>query len=69
MACELKLAFDLFSFLWCSLLRDTIDVELIVKTVQGIHTFRKDHTVQTAACSPCGRWMKPFPSLEKKIKA
>ena len=69
MACELKPACDFFSFLQCSLPRDTIDVALTVRTVQGIQLFRKDHTVETANCSPWSIWMKLFPPLQKKIKA
>ena len=70
MACELKPTCKLFfGFLWCSLPRDTIEIELTVRTVQWIHTFRKDHTVKMATCSPWSRWMKLFLSLQKKIEA
>ena len=70
MACDVKPACDfVFGFLRCTLPMDTIDVELTVRTVQGIHTFRKDHTSESATCSPWSRWMKPFSSLQKKIEA
>ena len=49
--------------------RDTIDIELTLRTVQGIHTFQKDHTVETAICSPWSRWRKLFTSLQKKTEA
>ena len=70
MACKMKPGCGfLFGFLWCSLPRDTIDVELTVQMVQGIHTSRKDHAVGTATCSPWSRHVKPFPPLQKKAKA
>ena len=70
MACDLKLACNFFfSFLQCSHLRDTIDIELTVRTVKEIHIFRKDQTVKTATRSPLSRQMKLFPSLQKKIEA
>ena len=69
MACELKPTCDFFfGFIWCFLPRDTIDIELTVGTAQGIHTFRKDHTIEMATCSVWSRWMKLFPSLKKKIE-
>ena len=53
MACELKLAYDFFfSFLWCSLPRDTTDIELAVRTVQGIHTFRKITPLKQQPAAP-----------------
>ena len=58
-----------FRFLWCTLPMDTIGIELTVRTVKGIHTFRKNHTTEAATCSPWSRWMKPFPSLQKRIEA
>ena len=70
MACDLKPACNFFfGFLWCTIPMDTIDVELPVQTVQGIHTFRTDHTTESSTCIPCIKWMKPFPSLWKKIEA
>ena len=70
MDCDLKPACDvLLGFLWCTLPTCTIDVELTIRTVQGIHMFQKDHTTKTATCSPWSRWMKPFSSLQKKIEA
>ena len=49
--------------------RNTIDVEILVRIVQGIHTFRKDHTKDSSTCSSWSMEMQPFPSLCKKIKA
>ena len=68
MACELKSMCDFyFGFLRCS--QDIIDVEIMVRTIQGIYTFRKDHNTESSTCSPWSRQMQPFPSLCKKIKA
>ena len=70
MACDLKPSCDsLFGYFCCALPEDTIDIELTVRTVKGIHTFWKDHTTQSTTCSPCSRQMKPFPSLCRKIQA
>ena len=42
MACDLApLCNFLYGFFQCQLPEDTIDVEIIVKTMKGIHTFKK----------------------------
>ena len=70
MACEMKpICNFVFGFLLCTLPMDTIDVEIMVRMVKGIHTFKKDHTTETATCCPLSRKIKPFLSLQKKIKA
>ena len=67
MACDLKPTCDfIFGFLKCTLPQDIIDVELTVRKVKEIHTFRKDHTTESATWS---REMKPFPCLRKKVEA
>ena len=38
MQCDL-----MYGFLKCALQEDTIDVDLKVHTLKGIHTFRKDY--------------------------
>ena len=69
MACDLKPACAFFfGYLRCSIPVDTIDVELTVRTVKGIHTFRKDHTSEQATCRPLSRQMTPLLSLRKKIE-
>ena len=43
MACELSIQCDLdFGILKCTLSEDTIDVDLKVQNLMGIHTFIKD---------------------------
>ena len=70
MASEMKHACDfVFGFLQYTLPMDTIGVELMVRMVKGIHMFRQDHMTEAATYRPWIRWMKPFPSLQKKIKA
>ena len=38
-------------FLWCSLPADTIDVDFKVKTLRGIHTYKKDYNMYTGQFS------------------
>ena len=70
MACNLapQCSF-LYGFFQCDLPEDTIDVEITVRTLKGIHNFRKDCTSQKSTCTPWGLQVKPFPSLRKMIKA
>ena len=69
MPCNLAPACNLlFGYFSCTLLEDTIDVNITVHMLKGIHTFRKDWTMQVSKCSPWGRGVKPFPSLKKKMK-
>ena len=53
MACELAVQCNLMhSYLKCGLPEDTIDVDLKIHTLKGIHTFKKDYKSQTSECSP-----------------
>ena len=58
----------LFEFFLCTLPEDMINVDITVSTLKGIHTFRKDRNTQISRCSPWGMEVKPFPSLQKKMK-
>ena len=51
----------------CALPKDMIDVEVIIWTADGIHTYRRDRMTQTASYSLWSRQVKTFPSLRKKI--
>ena len=53
MACELSMQCDLWD-LKCSLAEDTLDVGFKVCTLHGIHTFRKDRSIQIIKYSPWG---------------
>ena len=68
MACNLAANCTfLFGFFSCTFLEDTIDMDLMVHTLWGIHTFRKDSNTQVIKCSPCVTEVKPFPSLHRKM--
>ena len=47
----------------------TVDVELKVRMVKGIYTYRKDHTAESTVFSPWSKTIIPFPSLRRKIQA
>ena len=47
---------------------DTIDIEITVRTLKGIHTFRKDLAMQSSMCSPWYSQIRPFPSLLRKME-
>ena len=57
-------------FFQCQLLKDTIDVEVTVRTMKGIHMFKRDCTTQVTSCR---RLEFPtlhfFHSLAKKMKS
>ena len=60
--------FDLiFGILKCNLPGGTLDVDLKVHTLRGIHTFRKDGSTQIMKCSPWGTKIQPYPSLKNKM--
>ena len=69
MACHLapKCNF-LHGFFQCNLWKDIIDVEITVRTLKGMHTFRKDCSSQSSMCSPWDSCIKPFPSLWRKME-
>ena len=49
----------------CLLPEETINVEVKVKTMKGIHTFRRDCTTQIISWSPR---LHPYPSLVKRMQ-
>ena len=70
MAREINLVCDFFfDFVCTNLPSDMVDVELMVRMVQGIYTYRKDHTVESTIFTLWSKNMIPFPSLRRKIKA
>ena len=58
----------LHSYLKCLLQVETVDIELKVKMMQGIHTFRQDRTSQVIECNPWSTRLCPYPSLVTKMK-
>ena len=59
----------IFRSIRTSLPTDTVDVKLMIRTVKGIYTYRKDHTAKSTVFSPWSRTMIPFPLLCWKIQA
>ena len=53
----------IFGSIQTGLPMDAVDVELMVRMVKGIYTYRKDHTAKSTVFSPWGRTVIPFPSL------
>ena len=45
-----------------------MDVEVKVKMMRGIHTFRRDCTTQVISCKPWSPRLCPYPSLIKKMQ-
>ena len=68
MAREISLVCDfIFGSNCTSLLTDTVDVELTIRTVKGIYMYHKDHTVEMTIFTPWSKSVIPFPSLRHKI--
>ena len=68
MACKCSVNCNvIFGILSCNLPEDTIDVDLKVHTLWGIHTYKKKRSTQAIKCSPWGTEVKPFLSLQKKM--
>ena len=59
----------IFGSIWTGLPMDTVDVELTVRMVKGIYTYRKDHMAKSMVFLPWSRTIIPFPSLQRKIQA
>ena len=47
---------------------EMLDVEVKAKTMQGIHTFRRDKTSQVIKFNPWSTRLHPYPSLTWKMK-
>ena len=58
----------LHGYFRCQLPEETVDVEVKVKTMQGIHTFRRDRTSQVIRCNPWSTRLCPYHSLIQKMK-
>ena len=69
MACILQPKCNfLHVYLKCLLPVDTVDAELKVKMMQGIHAFRQDRTSQVIKCNPWSTRLCPYPTLVGKMK-
>ena len=47
---------------------ETVDIEVKVKMMRGIHMFRRDHTTQVMSCKPWSSRFCPYPSLIMKMQ-
>ena len=69
MAREINLVCNFFfGFMDTNLTSDTVDVELTIRTVQGIYTYHKDHRAEATIFTAWSKSVIPFPSLERKLK-
>ena len=69
MACILKpQCHFLHGYFRCLLPLETVDAEVKVKTIRGIHTFRRDKTTQVIMCNPWSTRIHPYLSLIRKMK-
>ena len=59
----------IFGSIHTSLWPDMVDIELTIRTVKGIYTYCKDHTVESTIFFPWSQSVIPFPSLRHKIQA
>ena len=57
----------IFGSISTCLATDTVDIDLTVRTVKGIYTYRKDHTTESTIFTPWSKKVIPFPSLRWKI--
>ena len=55
-----------YGYFQCQLLKDTIDIEMTVQTIKGIHKFKRDCSTQVIACRPWTFQLHPYQSLTKK---
>ena len=58
----------LHGYVRCQLPVEMVDVEVKVKKMQGIYTFRRDKTSQVIMCNPWSTSLHPYPSLTWKMK-
>ena len=58
----------LYEYFLCQSPEDTIDMEVFVWTMKGIHSFKKDHAMQLIPCRPWTSRHHPYPSLTKKMR-
>ena len=69
MACLLQQECNyLDGFFRCKLLREVVDVEVKITSVQGTHIFRQDRTTQVIKCTPWNTRLFPNPTMIKRWK-
>ena len=69
MTCILKPECNfLYGYFSCLLPIETVDVEVKIKMMRGIHTFRRDQTTQVISCNPWSTRLSPYPSLIRNMR-
>ena len=69
MACILKPECNFLHWYFrCLLLAETVDVEVKIKMMRGIHMFWRDQTTQVISCNPWSTRLYPYQSLVRKMK-
>ena len=69
MACVLMPQCDfLYCYFWCQLPEDTINMEVTLGTMMGIHTFKRDHVGQIISCRPWSLPLHPHSSMAIKMR-
>ena len=46
-----------------------MNIEMTVRTMKGIHTFKKDYATQVISCRPWSSRLNPYQSLARKMRA
>ena len=59
---------EYYGYFRCLLPIETVDVEVKIKMMRGIHTSRRDWTTQVISCNPCILRLCPYPSLIRMMK-
>ena len=68
-ACLLQLECNfLHGYFRCWLLVEVVDVEVKITSMQGMHIFRRDRTMQLIKCTPWNTRLSPHPTIIKKMK-
>ena len=52
----------------CLLPEDTVNMEVKVKTIRGIHTFRRDCTTHIIPCKPWSPRLHPYPLVVRRMQ-
>ena len=69
MACILQPKYNiLHGFFQCHLPVETVDVEVRITSMQGMHTFRRDRTCQLIKCNLWNTRLCPHPTIIKKMR-
>ena len=58
----------LHGYFRCQLPVEVVDVEVKITSMQGIHIFRRDRTMQLIKCTPWNTRLHPHPTIIKKMK-